>query len=34
VEIAFIADLAAKWTYEENSMKDLLQEAFSSRLVV
>jgi hypothetical protein len=29
-EIAFITDLAAEWAYEKNSVKDLLQEPFSS----
>ena len=33
-EIAFITDIAAEWTYEENSVKDVLQEPFSSGLVV
>jgi len=33
-EIAFITDLAAERTYEENSMKDLLNDPFSSGLVV
>jgi len=29
-EIAFITGLAAEWAYEKNSVKDLLQEPFSS----
>jgi len=29
-EIAFITNLAAKWAYEENSVKDLLKEPFPS----
>jgi hypothetical protein len=32
VEIAFITDLAAEWTYEENSVECLLQQPFSSAL--
>ena len=33
-EIAFIADHAAKWAYEKDSVKDVLQESSSSGFVV
>src|SRR6266436_9849526 len=33
-EIAFIADHAPKWGYEKDSVKDVLQESFSSGFVV
>jgi hypothetical protein len=32
-EIAFVTGLAAEWAYEKNSVKDVLQEPFSSRPV-
>lgn len=33
-EIAFITGRAAEWAYEKDSVKDVLQESFSSGLVV